>query len=55
MEDKKETARAAIVAAIEASGLTWEEAHNLLGELQRSTFNLAFKGLFVSTHFEQES
>ena len=53
MEDKKETARAAIIAVIEASGLTWEEAFNLLVELKDSTYQSAFKGSFSSVLLEQ--
>ena len=53
VEDKKETARAAIIAVIEASGLTWEEAFNLLMELKDSTYQSAFKGSFSSVLLEQ--
>lgn len=53
MENKKETARAAIVAAIEANGLTWEEAYDLLVELKGSTYKSAFKGSFSSALLEQ--
>ena len=53
MEDKKEAARAAIIAVIEANGLTWEETYGLLTELQNSTFNSAFKGSFSSALLEQ--
>ena len=53
MEDKKETARAAIIAVIEANGLTWEEAYELLKELKDSAFHSAFKGSFSSALLEK--
>ena len=46
MEEKKEAARAAIIAVIEANGLTFREAHEVIHELDQEVWKAAFKSAF---------